>query len=543
MEAAAPGRAADRSRQAGPAPTGGVSAGKPLHTSRLMMDQKIIVAARIFRRPPAFWFDPPPAAIYKRGMPRTLVINVAGLGRDLVPRIPCLRALADAGALLDLEPVLPATTCPMQATLTTGQPPGRSEAGPGHGIVADGLYFPDTAEVRFWEQSAHLLGAPRVWGHRMPNAECGMRNENDNGKDAAGAASTPHSPLPTPHPKVAMLFWQQSMYGSADIVLTPKPVHGPEGLIQDVYSRPAGLYRRLVEGDSALDPGRPRGPFNLMDYWGPRAGLGASRWIADATLAVWRGERPDLLLAYLPHLDYSGHRDGPDSGVHRDAAAELEPLLAPLLAAACEDGAGVLVLSEYAFLPVARPVAPNGALREAGLLAVREIEGREYLYPGDSRAFALVDNQVAHVYFPASVDPEADGRKAKRCLSRLDGVAEVLDRAAMAERGLDHPRSGRLVLLADPDAHFTYYWWLQEAKAPAFAPTVDIHAKPGFDAAELFVEPGTRRVPLSARRVRGSHGLVLEDGRGWGVLIASPAPKELAGRTAVHATEVAGLLA
>ncbi|MEA3368581.1 MAG: alkaline phosphatase family protein, partial [Planctomycetota bacterium] len=178
----------------------------------------------------------------------------------------------------------------------------------------------------------------------------------------------------------------------------------------------------------------------------------------------------------------------------------------------------------------------------AGLLAVREIDGGEYLYPGDSRAFAMADNQVAHVYFPASADPEADGRKAKRCLDRLDGVAEVLDRSRLAECGLDHPRSGDLVLLADPDAHFTYYWWLQDAKAPAFAPTVDIHAKPGFDAAELFVEPSARSIPLTAERVRGSHGLVLEDGRGWGVLIASPAPPEWAGRTAVHATEVARLL-
>ena len=339
------------------------------------------------------------------------------------------------------------------------------------------------------------------------------------------------------------------MYGSADVLLTPKPVHGPEGLIQDVYSRPAGLYRRLAEGDSALDPGRPRGPFNLMDYWGPLAGRdpadalgGASGWIADASLAVWREERPDLLLTYLPHLDYSGHRDGPDSEAHRAAAASLEPLLAPLLAAAKADGARVLVLSEYAFLPVARPVAPNRALREAGLLAVREIDGREYLYPGQCRAFAMVDNQVAHVYVPASAGPDADTRAARACLERLDGVAEVLGPEAMADRGLDHPRSGRLVLLAEPDAHFTYYWWLDDAKAPAFAHTVDIHAKPGFDAAELFVEPGTRQVPVSAERVRGSHGLVREDRRGWGVLLASPVPDGLAGRETLHATEVARLL-
>jgi len=450
-------------------------------------------------------------------MPPTLVINVAGLSRNLVAEVPCLRALADVGALVDVEPILPATTCPMQATLTTGVPPGRSDRGPGHGIVASGLYVADTAEVRFWEQSAHLLGHPRVW----------------QGPQAAGRP---------PQLRTAMLFWQQSMYGSAQVLLTPKPIHGPGGLIQDCYSRPSHLYSRLAEGNSALEPGTPRGPFNLMDYWGPLAGLGASRWIADASLAVWREERPDLLLTYLPHLDYSGHRDGPDTEAHRAAAADLEPLLAPLLAAARDEGARVLVVSEYGFLPVSRPVAPNRTLREAGLLAVREVQGAEYLYVGDSRAFALVDNQVAHVYFPASADPAAVCRAARPLLAGLDGVAEVLDREAMAERGLDHPRSGDLVLLAEPDAHFTYYWWTDDAKAPAFAHTVDIHAKPGFDAAELFLEPGTRQVPLTAERVRGSHGLVRDDGRGWGVLMASPAPPALAGREAVHATEVARLM-
>jgi len=455
-------------------------------------------------------------------MQRTLVINVAGLGRDLVARVPTLRALADAGALLDLEPVLPATTCPVQATLTTGVPPGRSVTCAGHGIVADGLYFPDTAEVRFWEQSAHLLGAPRVWQHRSRKVENGKRK--------------------TGRPKVAMLFWQHAMYGSADVLLTPKPVHGPEGLIQDCYSRPADLYGRLAAGESALRPGTPRGPFNLMDYWGPLASAAASRWIADATLAVWRDLRPDLCLTYLPHLDYSGHRAGPESDAHRAAADDLEPLVAPLAAAAAEDGARLIVLSEYAFVPVARPVALNRALREAGRLAVREIDGCEYLYPGDSRAFALVDNQVAHVYFPASPDASAEARRTARLLAGVDGVARVLDREAMAGVGLDHPRSGDLVVLAEPDAHFTYYWWLDDAKAPPLARTVDIHAKPGFDAAELFVDPGTRQVPISAECVRGSHGLVPADGAGWGVLMVSPAPKELAGRSALRAAEVAHLL-
>jgi len=442
-------------------------------------------------------------------MKRTLVINAAGLGTDLLAEMPALARLAGRGASMALEPVLPATTCPMQATLTTGEPPAH------HGIVSSGLYFHDTAEVRFWEQSARLVLAPRIW-ELAPKSK---------------------------RPKTAMLFWQQSLYGTADVILTPKPVHGPRGeMVQDCWSRPADLYGRLVAGRSALQPGRTRGPFDLLRYWGPLADIESSRWIADAALEVWRTERPDLALVYLPHLDYSGHRAGPASPAHRQAAHELDALLAPLLAAAEEDDARRIVLSEYSFVPVVRAVAPNRALREAGLVALRDVAGAEYLHPGDSRAFAVADNQAAHVYFPAAEDLERDVRRAKSVLERLDGVARVLDRPAQRAVGLDHPRSGDLVLLAEPDAHFTYYWWLDDSKAPPFARTVDIHAKPGFDAAELFLDPATKAIPLSADRVRGSHGLVPENERGWGVLVDSEPPRALAGRKAVRATEVARLL-
>ncbi|MCX5684682.1 MAG: alkaline phosphatase family protein, partial [Planctomycetota bacterium] len=306
---------------------------------------------------------------------------------------------------------------------------------------------------------------------------------------------------------------------------------------------------RLAAGDSTLAPGQPRGAFNLMHYWGPMAGIGSSRWIADASIAVWRNEKPDLLLTYLPHLDYSGHRAGPESDVHRAAARELEPLLAALIAAAEAEGGRVIVLSEYSFLPVRRQVALNRVLREAGMLCVREVAGGEYLYPGDSRAFAMVDNQIAHIYFPQSPDLAADVRKVKALLEKTDGVALVLGTDGKAAANLDYVRSGELVALAAPDAHFVYYWWQDDAKAPPFARTVDIHAKPGFDAAELLIDIPRRAIPLTAESIRGSHGLVLgpadaKDGAapGWGVFVDSQPPQTLAGRKAVQATEVAHLL-
>jgi predicted AlkP superfamily pyrophosphatase or phosphodiesterase len=442
-----------------------------------------------------------------------MVINVAGLGESLIAEIPSLVALAGRGVRLGLEPVLPAVTCPMQATLTTGEPPAR------HGIIANGLYLYDTAEVRFWEQSAHLVNAPRVW--ELPLQ--------------AGKKKAP--------PKVAMLFWQQSLYGSADIVISPKPIHGPgDQLIQDCYSKPGDLYARLAAGESSLEPGKPRGPFNLMHYWGPMVNIGSSRWIADASIAVWRNEKPDLMLTYLPHLDYSGHRAGPDTDPHKAAARELEPLLAALIQAAEADGGRAIVLSEYSFVPVKRQVAINLALREAGLLCLREVAGAEYLYPGDSRAFAMVDNQIAHIYMPQTRDLDADTRRVKHLLEKLDGVGEVLDAEGKKARSLDHVRAGELVALAAPDAHFVYYWWLDEAKAPPFARTVDIHSKPGFDPAELRIDMANRCIPLTAQGIRGSHGLVPESGAGWGVYLDSHPPKALAGRKSLRATEVAHLL-
>ena len=469
-------------------------------------------------------------------MPRTLVINVAGLGESLIAEIPSLVALAGRGVRLGLEPVLPAVTCPMQATLTTGEPPAR------HGIIANGLYLYDTAEVRFWEQSAHLVNAPRVW-------ELPLQAEK---KEASRPRHPPSPRLRRANPKsatrnsslkVAMLFWQQSLYGSADIVISPKPIHGPgDQLIQDCYSKPGDLYARLAAGESSLEPGRPRGPFNLMHYWGPMVNIGSSRWIADASIAVWRNEKPDLLLTYLPHLDYSGHRAGPGSDPHKAAARELEPLLAALIHAAEADGGRAIVLSEYSFVPVKRQVAINLALREAGLLCLREVAGAEYLYPGDSRAFAMVDNQVAHIYLPETRDLDADTRRVKHLLEKLDGVGEVLDAEGKKARGLDHVRAGELVALAAPDAHFVYYWWLDDAKAPPFARTVDIHSKPGFDPAELLIDMAKRCIPLTAQGIRGSHGLVPASGSGWGVYLDSHPPKALAGRKSLRAAEVAHLL-
>jgi hypothetical protein len=119
--------------------------------------------------------------------------------------------------------------------------------------------------------------------------------------------------------------------------------------------------------------------------------------------------------------------------------------------------------------------------------------------------------------------------EVRRVVEETDGVARVLDDEGKREMGLDHERAGELVALSDPDAWFTYYWWTDDAKAPDYARTVDIHQKPGYDPAELFFDPADKYVkakaglslakkklgfrslleivPLDATVVKGSHGI------------------------------------
>ncbi len=415
---------------------------------------------------------------------RTAVLNVVGLTPGLLgPHTPKLsRWLADA-AMASMRPVLPAVTCAAQATMLTGLPPS------GHGIVGNGWYDRDAAEVRFWRQSNHLVQAPKVW-------------------DMARAAD--------PSFTCANLFWWFAMYAGADITVTPRPMYPADGRkIPDVWTNPAGLRDTLQE---------KLGRFPLFEFWGPRTTIRSSRWIADAARAVELAEAPSLSLVYLPHLDYVLQREGLDGPRLPRDLAELDALCGALIAFYEERGVQVLLLSEYGVTPASRPVHLNRVLRRHGLLATREEMGRELLDAGASAAFAVADHQVAHVY----VQDANRLDEVSALLAAEPGVECVLGEAGKRARGLDHARAGDLVAVAAPDAWFTYYYWLDDARAPDFARTVDIHRKPGYDPVELFVDPAIRLpqlkvagilarkrlgfrtvmdvIPLDAGLVRGSHG-------------------------------------
>jgi predicted AlkP superfamily pyrophosphatase or phosphodiesterase len=413
-----------------------------------------------------------------------VVINIVGLTPELLgEHTPRLNALINDGFLATLEGVFPAVTCTAQASMLTGLLPRD------HGIVGNGWYFRDLAEIWFWRQSNQLVQGAKVWEDAREN-----------------------SPAFT----CAKLFWWYNMYASVDYSVTPRPIYPADGRkLAALYSHPEELEARLVE---AL------GPFPFFDFWGPKAGIKSSEWIARCSMLVFDRQRPSLQLVYLPHLDYNLQRLGPDDPRIKTDVQEIDRVAGDLVDHVRAGGAEVMIVSEYGIEQVEAPVNINRVLRETGYLAVRETLGWELLDAGASRAFAVADHQVAHIY----IRDKNDIAEVAGLLRSTPGVAEVLDEAGKRDWGIDHSRSGELVAVAEPGHWFTYYYWLDDAKAPDFARTVDIHRKPGYDPAELFIDPDLKfprlkiarkvlqkdlgfrtlmdMIPLKPELVRGTHG-------------------------------------
>ena len=440
-------------------------------------------------------------------MNRVAVLNVVGLTRSLLgPHTPRLSAFAGSGSLATIEPALPALTCTAQSTYLTGKSPSE------HGIVANGWYDRELAEVQFWKQSNHLVRGRKVWEDlraRLPGFTC------------------------------AKLFWWYNMYSSADYSITPRPMYPADGRkVFDIYTAPFSIRPEIK---------RDLGEFPFAGFWGPAAGLTspqggpdcATRWIAESAKWIERRHQPTLNLVYLPHLDYNLQRLGPTHPAIAADLARLDAIVGDLLDFFAGRGVEPLILSEYGITAVDTPVHLNRAFRRRGWLAIKDEMGRELLDCGASKVFAVADHQVAHVYLN---DPSLESA-ARELLAEQGGVARVLGREEKAALGLDHPRAGDLVALAKENAWFTYYHWLDDALAPDFARTVDIHRKPGYDPVELFLDPALRFpklhlagrllqkrlglrmlmdvIPLDASLVKGSHGIRPSNASNFPVVISS----------------------
>lgn len=417
-------------------------------------------------------------------MERVAVINLVGLSPSLLgDEMPKLRAFAERAGLQTYRPAFPAVTCTAQSSILTGTCPRE------HGVVANGWYDRESAEVRFWKQSNHLVHGEKIWD----------RLKREDGSFTC-----------------AKLFWWYNMYSSADFSMTPRPLYPADGRkVFDIHTHPMD-WREQVKAEL--------GDFPFPSFWGPGAGIACSKWIADAARWTERKAQPTLSLVYLPHLDYGLQKWGPGAPEMAEELRAIDDAAGDLISFYEDHGIRVMVLSEYGISPVSRPVHLNRLFRERGWIQVKDELGRETLDAGGSRVFAVADHQVAHVY----VRDSDMLREVRGFLDEVEGVAEVRASAEMWGDGIGAQRAGDLVAVADPDAWFTYYYWSDDARAPDFARTVDIHRKPGYDPAELFLDPelslpkwevakflmrkklGLRGllevVPLDASLVKGSHG-------------------------------------
>jgi predicted AlkP superfamily pyrophosphatase or phosphodiesterase len=431
-------------------------------------------------------------------MQRTVVINVVGLTSSLIGEsTPNIKAFADRNRQKSIKPAFPAVTCTAQSNMVTGRPASE------HGAVGNGWYNRDYSEVHFWKQSNAIVNKPKIWDELKgldPSFTC------------------------------AKLFWWYNMYSSVDYSITPRPMYPADGRkFFDVYTHPMEMGSEMK---------KDIGNFPFHTFWGPKARIGSSQWIAESTKWVEEKHEPTLNLIYLPHLDYNLQRLGPS---HPDIGADLEEIdqiVGDLISFFEARAVKVVLLSEYGISDVDRPIHINRVLREKGWITIKDELGLEQLDCGASQAFAVADHQVAHVY----VNDESIRDEVRKTLEAIPGVESVLDEAGKQTMGIDHERSGDFVVISDQRSWFTYYYWLDDAVAPDFARCVDIHRKVGYDPVELFIDPklkipilkiakfllkkklGFRGlldvIALDASLVKGSHGRIPESQDEWPVIIS-----------------------
>ena len=432
-------------------------------------------------------------------MQKTVVINIVGLTKRLISKhTPFIKSFLKKNNLSLIKPTLPAVTCTAQSNYLTGKPPSL------HGIVGNGWYFKDLCEVKFWQQSNKLVQQEKLWDV--------LKKENKNFT-------------------CSNMFWWYNMYSNVDFSVTPRPNYLADGRkIPDIYSSPVKLRETLQN---------KLGKFPLFNFWGPKTSIKSTKWIADASIITDKLHNPMLTLIYLPHLDYNIQRYGIDFSKISKDLNEIDSVIKFLVNYYEKKKCKIILLSEYGITNVNNPIHLNRVLRNNGLLQTRVERGLELLDAGASKAFGVADHQICHIY----LNDKSIKDKVKTLIEKQKGVEKVLAAAEIKKNQLNHERSGDLIVIADKNSWFTYYYWNEKEKAPDFARIVDIHKKPGFDPVELFTNPnykfimfrvlfkllkkklGFRSImdiiPLKAELVKGSHGRVPDDTDDFPILISN----------------------
>ncbi|HEY4952142.1 MAG TPA: alkaline phosphatase family protein [Verrucomicrobiae bacterium] len=482
-------------------------------------------------------------------MNRLAVINVVGLTESLIgEHTPRIAEFRKRGALAQIAPAFPTVTCVAQSNYLTGKTPSE------HGIVGNGWFNRELSEIQFWKQSNHIVHSNKIW-------DALRERFNDSTIQRFTTANC---------------FWWFNMYSSVDYSITPRPMYPADGRkFFDVYSWPYSIREEIK---------KDLGEFPFFGFWGPAAGVKtpqgsadcATRWIAESAKWIENKYAPTLNLIYLPHLDYNLQRFGVPSfhrsivesannltiqqsnestnpTIHRDLR-EIDAIVGDLIDFFSKHGVQVVLLSEYGITNVDAPVHLNRIFREQGWLTVKNELGMEILDAGASKVFAVADHQIAHIY----LNDRSLEKSVRELLEKTSGVECVLGEVEKTDAGTAHPRAGDLIAVAAENAWFTYYYWLDDARAPDFARTVDIHRKPGYDPVELFLDPriplpklkiawrllqkklGLRMlmdvIPLDATLVKGSHGRRPADKKDWPVFITER--PELLGVKEIDSTDV-----
>jgi hypothetical protein len=390
-------------------------------------------------------------------MSRVCVIDVAGLSCRLLRRAGGLWMNALRSPPRPLRATFPSVAASVQSSMTTGAPPGL------HGVVAGGVFRRQCRSLGLDERSNTLLSKKRFWHSRE---------------------------LPR-RLQVGLVFWSNPLAGAADAVLGAVTYAPSSQLIADI---PVGLYERVAA---------QLGPFDPRWVRGPTASGRASQWIAPAAELMWRDTAPDLLWVYLPGLNFEATRHGLDSAEALAALRQVDALAASLAQAVAASGGQTLLVSDGGYVAVRQAVFPNEALLRAGLLKVCEADEGPMLDVENSRAFAMVDHQVAHVY----CDDEQAAGEAEAVLAGLDGVAAVKRPEELFCEGPGRYRAGERILLARSDAWLAYRWWDEDSPPPPLATATDVVGKCGYDPCELFAGPREGTIDPRPQLVRSSRGL------------------------------------
>ena len=401
-------------------------------------------------------------------MKKLLVLDIVGLSKEQFERIKPknISSILEKGTFSSFEPSFPAVTCSVQASIFSGTYPSE------HGVVANGYYDKIFKQVLFWEQPSDLVQKPRVWDILKKN---------------------------NPDFTTGLLFLQNSLFANSDVVITPKPLHFDQKMIMWCYSKPENFYEKVSE---------QLGGFDLKSYWGPFSSIKSSDWIINSAKITIQNSQPDFLTVYLPHLDYASQKFGPNSVEFEKSVNELDDLLGDLLNFLNEnfpDTYEILLISEYNFNTVKKSISPNLILRESGLLSTRRIDGKDYIDFEFSKAFAMVDHQISHIYIKSGYEDQV------HTVFKNRNVGKILDKNLKEAMHINHPKSGDLILCSNPDEWFNYYWWDDKKYAPEFTFNVDIHRKPGYDPLELFIDFKTKTISHDTSLIKGSHGLVSND--------------------------------